>query len=195
MKALNRWQLTHFLLFLSVLLVIFACASTQETTQETPAPAPVPASEPAPQPEPPPAQDPPPVQAPPPAAEPQPVPIPVVREIPPLPEKPASSIILTGARTHRVVWRDTLSKLAMRYYGRRNGYYYPLIILGNPGVITNPDYIVGGTRLVIPDLSRNLNNRAARAELKAYMTELADYYAQKRNRVMSSQLRTLARTL
>jgi phage tail protein X len=93
------------------------------------------------------------------------------------------------------VWRDTLSKIAMRYYGRRNGYYYPLIILGNPGIIKNPDLIVGGMRLAIPDLSRNLNNQAARSELKAYMTELADFYAQKRNRVMSSQLRSLARTL
>jgi hypothetical protein len=83
----------------------------------------------------------------------------------------------------------------MRYYGRGNGYYYPLIILGNPELKRNPDHIVGGMRLVIPDLSRNLNNQAARAELKACMTELAEYYAQRRNRVMSANLRSLAQTL
>jgi phage tail protein X len=94
-----------------------------------------------------------------------------------------------------VVWRDTLSKIATRHYGRGNGYYYPLIILGNPGIIKNPDLIIGGMRLVIPDLRRNLNDRAARAELKAYMEELADYYGRKRNRTMSNQLRALAKKL
>jgi phage tail protein X len=120
--------------------------------------------------------------------QPEPAPEPVAQ-----PKK--SNIILDGARTYRVVWRDTLSRIAIRHYGRGNGYYYPLIILGNPGVIKNPDLIVGGTRLVIPDLRRNLNNQAARAELKAYMEELAGYYGRKRNRVMSNQLRALAKTL
>jgi phage tail protein X len=113
----------------------------------------------------------------------------------PAPAKPGSSIILEGARTHRVVWRDTLSKIAMRYYGRSNGYYYPLIILGNPDLIKNPDLIVGGMRLKIPDLRKNLNNQAARAELKAYMEELVVYYDRKRNRTMVNRLRALARTL
>jgi hypothetical protein len=97
-----------------------------------------------------------------------------------------------------VVWGNSLSKLALQYYGRRNGYYYPLIILGNPGVIKNPDLIVSGARLRIPDLQRNLNNRAARAELKTYMNELAAYYAQKSgriNRTMSNNLLSSANAL
>jgi phage tail protein X len=105
---------------------------------------------------------------------------------------------LDGARTHRVVWGNSLSKIARQYYGSRNGYYYPLIILGNPGVIANPDLIVGGTQLRIPDLQRNLNNRAAKAELKAYMNELVAYYARKSGRInqtMSNNLRSLANTL
>jgi phage tail protein X len=90
------------------------------------------------------------------------------------------------------VWGDTLSKLALRYYGKENGYYYPLIILGNPGVTANPDLIVPGTQLKIPNLQRNLDNAAARGELKAYVEELIVFYDRKPDRVMSANLRSVA---
>jgi phage tail protein X len=167
-----------FLLVLSIFFVV-SCASSQGTAA-SPEPAPAPVAAPAPER---------PVAAPAPAPAPeQPFPAP----------QPKSSIILDNARTHRVVWGNTLSKIARQYYGSRNGYYYPLIILGNPGIVKNPDLIVGGTRLQIPDLQRNLDNRAARAELKAYMNELVTYYAQKggrTNQTMSNNLRSLANTL
>jgi phage tail protein X len=93
------------------------------------------------------------------------------------------------------VWGDTLSRIALRYYGKGNGYYYPLIILGNPGVTENPDLIIPATRLKIPDLRRNLDNAAARAELKAYIEELIVFYNRKPDRTMSKNLRSLADTL
>ncbi|MDR3248947.1 MAG: LysM peptidoglycan-binding domain-containing protein [Treponema sp.] len=171
-------KLACILLILSAFLV-FSCASSGGTPAATTQPAAEP-SEPAAQP-----------AAPAPAAE--------SPSTPPLPaNQSASSIVLDGARTHRVVWGNSLSKIALQYYGRRNGYYYPLIILGNPGVIKNPDLIVSGSRLKIPDLQRNLNNKAARAELKTYMNELAAYYAQRGgriNRTMSNNLRSLANAL
>jgi hypothetical protein len=91
-----------------------------------------------------------------------------------------------------VVWGDTLSKIALRYYGKDNGYYYPLIILGNPGITNNPDLIIPETQFKIPNLQRNLDNAAARAELKAYIKELIDFYNRKPDRVMSENLRSLA---
>jgi hypothetical protein len=91
-----------------------------------------------------------------------------------------------------VVWGNSLSKIALQYYGRGNGYYYPLIILGNPSLRKNPDLIVGGTQLKIPDLQRNLNNANARAELKTYMNELIAFYDQKGDRAMSANLWDLA---
>jgi hypothetical protein len=168
------------LLVLAVFFV-FSCASTQGTSEEAPQTT-----------EPEPVEAPPePLPAPPPPQAPAPEPV----QPAPVAAQPKSSIILDGAGNHRVVWGNSLSKIAIRYYGRRNGYYYPLIILGNPDLIKNPDLIIGGMRLKIPDLQRNLNNREARAELKAYMGELATYYAQKRNRTMSNNLRSLANTL
>ncbi|MDR0450420.1 MAG: tail protein X [Treponema sp.] len=177
-----------FVCFLSILafILIGACQSTQQSS--SPDPSPPPPAEPAPPP-PPPAE-------PAPAPQPQPVPEPAPRpaEEFPLP-KERGNIILDGAQNHRVVWGDTLSRIALRYYGKENGYYYPLIILGNPGVTANPDLIISGTQLKIPDLQRNLNNSAARAELKTYMEELIVFYDLKPDRVMSAHLRSLADTL
>jgi phage tail protein X len=90
------------------------------------------------------------------------------------------------------VWGDTLSRIALRYYGQGNGYYYPLIILGNPGITDNPDLIIVGDQLKIPNLQRNLDNAAARAELKAYIEELIVFYNRKPDRLMSENLRSLA---
>jgi LysM repeat protein len=163
-----------FLLILAFVFTI-ACQSTQQSS-------PVAVTPPPSQPEPPP-----------PAPEPQPSPAPVSgqeREVPP--PTATSNIILDSAQTHRIVWGDTLSKIAVQYYGRENGYYYPLIILGNPGVTTNPDLILPGTQFKIPNLQRNLDSGAARAELKTYMEELIVFYDQKPDRVMSANLRSLA---
>jgi phage tail protein X len=102
---------------------------------------------------------------------------------------------MEGAQNHRVVWGDTLSKIALRYYGKGNGYYYPLIILGNPGVTDDPDLIISRTQLKIPNLRRNLDNAAARAELKAYIEELIVFYDRKPDRIMSKNLRSLAAKL
>jgi nucleoid-associated protein YgaU len=172
---------------LLILAVIFAgsCKSTQQSSPE-PAPSAPPAAEPASQPSPPPESKPAsqPVQ---PAQAPEPQP---EKEIPP--PKATGNIILEGAQTHRVVWGDTLSKLALRYYGKGNGYYYPLIILGNPGATVNPDLIIPGSGLKIPNLQRNLDNAAARAELKTYIEDLIVFYDRKPDKVMSANLRSLA---
>jgi hypothetical protein len=114
-------------------------------------------------------------------------------------EKYSGDIILEGARPHRVVWGDTLSKLAKRYYGSQNGYYFPLILLASLTTIYDPDVIIGGTVLTIPDLQRNLNDPGTRQMLKDFLYEIADVYASKPKARWSAQtqkrLRALASSL
>ncbi|MDR2433881.1 MAG: hypothetical protein LBD47_04870 [Treponema sp.] len=91
-------------------------------------------------------------------------------------EESAGDIILEGAQTHLVVWGDSLAKLARTYYGRGNGYYFPLIMLASRDVVSSPDEIIPETRLTIPDLQRNLDNPVSRRRLKEYINEVADMY-------------------
>jgi phage tail protein X len=170
----------RFLLILGFIFIV-SCQSTQQSTPQPAAPPPS-------QPESPPPKEPEPQPAPAPEPAPQP------RGDFPRP-KETGNVILEGAQTHQVVWGDTLSKIAIRYYGGDNGYYYPLIILGNPGVAVNPDLILPGTGLKIPDLRRNLDNGPARENLKAYLEELIIFYNRKPDRVMSANLRSLANKL
>ncbi|MDR1250978.1 MAG: LysM peptidoglycan-binding domain-containing protein [Treponema sp.] len=94
----------------------------------------------------------------------------------PVYERYSGGIILEGAQTHLVVWGDTLTKLAVRYYGSQNSYFFPLILLGSRNVISDPDVIIPGTRLTIPDLQRNLNDPTARQRLKDFLYETSNTY-------------------
>jgi hypothetical protein len=93
-----------------------------------------------------------------------------------------SKIILTGATVYTVVWGDTLSRIARRNYGiGDNPYYFPLIIAASKesAEILDPDSIEVGMRLTIPNLQENLNDPAARANLKDLLKNVADFYAGK----------------
>ena len=79
-------------------------------------------------------------------------------------------IILDGAGTYTVVRGDTLSALSIRFYG--NGYYFPLIMLASRDV-ADPDRIVPGMRLTIPNLPVNLEDPTARARLKRSLNDIA----------------------
>ena len=110
-------------------------------------------------------------------------------------EKYSGGIILEGAKTHRVVWGDTLSKLARRYYGSQNGYYFPLILLASRGEVYDPDVIIPRTALTIPDLRRNLNDPGARQMLKDFLNEIADVYSSKPRKKWSAQIRSQLKAL
>ena len=135
-------------------------------------------------------------------------PVPVETPPPPPPAAPAppptesqvyeqysGDIILTGAKTYRVVWGDTLAKIARRQYGSRNGYYFPLILLASRNVVTDPDKLISGMRLTIPDLQRNLNDPGARQKIKNFLLEIANVYNSHPERKWGVQTRNQLRAL
>jgi hypothetical protein len=105
------------------------------------------------------------------------------------------AVILEGAKTHKVVWTNTLTGIAKRYYGSANGYYFPLILLASGDVAGDPDLIISGTALTIPDLRRNLNDPAARQQLKEYIYEIADVYSMRMGKNWGARSRNQLRAL
>ena len=51
-----------------------------------------------------------------------------------------------------VVEGDTLSQIALKFYGtREKAYYFPIIMSVNPGKVKHPDKLTPKTKLLIPD--------------------------------------------
>jgi LysM repeat protein len=93
-----------------------------------------------------------------------------------------SGLILDGAKSYTVVKGDTLSAIARNEYGTGNGVYFPLIMLASSDVVLDPDLIEPGDKLTVPNLQRNLDDPAARGQLKNFLKEIADVYATKKSR-------------
>lgn len=90
-----------------------------------------------------------------------------------------TGIILDGAETYTVVYRDTLTKIARKYYGENKGYFFPLIMAASQVKTADPDMIIPGERLVIPDLQANLDDPSARMQLKSLLFDIALIYSGK----------------
>jgi hypothetical protein len=108
------------------------------------------------------------------------------------------NIILEGAQKYTVVKGDTPSRFALKFYGAGNGYYFPLIILASSEVILDPDLIEPGMNFLIPDLQKNLNDKNAKAGVKALLTDIAGVYEKKSSPwapVTRQELNKLAQSL
>jgi nucleoid-associated protein YgaU len=184
---MRKAQTAFVSLLLFPVLGIISCA-TQPTVPSA-APKPVTNSTPAQNPAP--AKTPVPAKTPAPAAASQ-TPAPVVEKN--TAAQPAT-IILEGARRHRVVWGDTLSSLSKKYYGKDNGYYFPIIMLASGGVVFNPDVIIPGMILTIPDLNKNLADPQARSKIKSYIKDTAKIYERKRDTKTKNRLIQLSDSL
>ena len=90
-----------------------------------------------------------------------------------------SGINMEGAKKYTVVSGDTLSQIAIREYGKENGYYYPLIMLGSSEVVADPENIEPGWELTIPDLQANLNDPLTRGTLKDFLKAVAGVYKER----------------
>ncbi|GHV87669.1 hypothetical protein AGMMS50267_00290 [Spirochaetia bacterium] len=89
------------------------------------------------------------------------------------------NLILNGAKEYIVVAGDTLSKITTVQYGAGNGYFFPLIMLASSDVVEDPDLIVPGMKLTIPNLQANLDDPTARKQLKEFLLDIADVYEKK----------------
>jgi LysM repeat protein len=160
-------------MLIPVLLVIFSCATTEPAP---PPPPPAPAAQPAPPPPPPP----------------EPEPVPTVEEVY---ETYSDDLVLEGAKSYTVLPGDTLSKITRAYYGRENGYFFPIIMLASRETVTDPDLIEPGMVLTIPDLPKNLDSSGARTKMKEFLNEIANAYGSKDQTTVRDQLRALASSL
>ncbi|MBQ4330900.1 MAG: LysM peptidoglycan-binding domain-containing protein [Spirochaetaceae bacterium] len=89
-------------------------------------------------------------------------------------------LISYGAKKHGVQYRDTLTNIAKKYYGKDNGYYFPLIMLASRQDIADPDKIEPGMDFIVPDLQKCLDNKLIHKSLSNYFKEVADIYATKK---------------
>ncbi|GHV86674.1 hypothetical protein AGMMS50230_22820 [Spirochaetia bacterium] len=87
-----------------------------------------------------------------------------------------------------------MADIAAIRYGGSNIYYFPLIRLANTSIV-DPDVIKVGTKLLIPDLQRNLNNAGAKAAIRDDMISVASQYDKKGKTNAAAALKNLASRL
>ena len=111
---------------------------------------------------------------------------------------------MSDAVEYTVVFGDFLSEITRTFYGhltdvgtagRRNGFYYPLLMLASEGQIKDPDFILEGMKLRIPDLKKNLANADSRKAIRDILIQTAVSYGNKRLTDEEEGLRKLADSL
>ena len=94
--------------------------------------------------------------------EPTPAPEPVKEAAPepkPVVEEPRD----VPVKEYVVVEGDTLSEIALKFYGtREKAYYFPIIMTLNPGKIQHPDKLTPKTKLLIPDFELLMKHSASK---------------------------------
>lgn len=89
-------------------------------------------------------------------------------------------LILDGSKSYKVKYGDTLSSIAKDFYGKDNGYYFPMIMLASSQTILDPDKIEPGMTLTVPDLQKNLNDKSVHESMKKFFYDIADIYKTKK---------------
>ena len=111
---------------------------------------------------------------------------------------------MSDAAEYTIVFGDFLSEITRTFYGhltdvgpagRRNGFYYPLLMLASEDQVKDPDLIFPGTKLKIPDLKKNLANPNSRRAIKDILIQTAIMYGNKRLADEEEGLRRLADSL
>ena len=83
----------------------------------------------------------------------------------------SGNLDLTGAIRYTVKSGDRLNQIAAEYY--HDSHFYPVIMLASRDVIVDPNKIIVGMVLIIPDLPRNLSNPVAKQAIKDVIYEVA----------------------
>lgn len=105
---------------------------------------------------------------------------------------------LTGSKKHKVVYRETLSSIAKKYYGNDKGYFFPLILDASKENISNPEVIIPGTLLIIPDLNKNLADSQRKEYVKKLLLNTSKIYDSKNtffSPKISSELKKTAESI
>ena len=112
---------------------------------------------------------------------------------PPPPPQPlvmlsAAGLDMADAVEYTIVYGDYLSEITRTFYGHltdvgpagtRNGFYYPVLMLASEDQIKDPDFILEGMKIKIPDLKKNLENPATRTAIKTILAQVAALYGNK----------------
>lgn len=94
--------------------------------------------------------------------EPTPAPEPV-KEAAPEPKPVVEDPRDVPVKEYVVVEGDTLSEIALKFYGtREKAYYFPIIMTLNPGKIQHPDKLTPKTKLLIPDFELFMKHSASK---------------------------------
>jgi hypothetical protein len=102
---------------------------------------------------------------------------------------------LDGAGNYTVVPGDTLFAIAQRNFGAANALYFPVIRTASNEEINDPELILPGLQLLIPDLKKNLDNPGSRAKIKDLLDKAAGLYRARGNTAVETELRDLAKSL
>lgn len=94
-------------------------------------------------------------------------------------DKYDSKLSLEDSTVYVVEEFDTLTKIAKKFWGNENGYYFPLIMLASHNVVSDPDYIMPGMELTIPNFSKNMSGLESRQLFKKYFSDIAKIYLEK----------------
>jgi LysM repeat protein len=110
----------------------------------------------------------------------------------------ADALIMEGAKEYTVVKGDSLTKISGRNY-QGAMFYFPLLMLASKDIaISDPDLIEPGMKLMVPDLTRNLDNPDSKKKIKSYLEDIARIYDKKggdKAEFTAEHLRELAGTL
>ncbi|MDR3129959.1 MAG: LysM peptidoglycan-binding domain-containing protein [Treponema sp.] len=101
-------------------------------------------------------------------------------------------LIMEGAESYTVKSGDTLTKIARAKYGRGNAFFFPLIMAaskaGKTVDIVDPDLIVAGMELIIPNLNANRNDPEIRERIKNLLQSVRAIYESRPETRWSSEL-------
>lgn len=160
-------KLIRFIIGLTILSLAFTACGTTPTPQSEPKPAPV-------------VQETPPEK---PIEEEKPVP--VAEKIPePVKEPPVE----VPVKKYIVAAGDTLSGIALKFYGtREKAYYFPIIMVMNPGKVKHPDKLTPKMVLLIPDYDIFMQHSPSKVKAKPEFEKcIRIYTSEKRYGVIKS---------
>lgn len=154
-------NILKILTLLAVFSFIFTSCGTPPTPPPEEKPAPVVVEEPTPAPEP--------------ASEPSPV-VEEPRDVP--------------VKEYIVVQGDTLSEIALKFYGtREKAYYFPIIMAINPGMVKHPDKLTPKLRLLIPDFELFMQHSASKEKAKPEFEKCIKIYEDEARTGVAESLR------